>query len=68
MFHLEIGRGIRKYREYLIDKLAASGETGEEAWKVIIESTEETEQIRTDTEKKYPRTLKEAKKVYGLRD
>lgn len=68
MFHLETGRGIKKCRKYLIDKLIASGETGEKVWKAIIKSTEELEHIRIDTRKRYPRTLKEAQKVYGLRD
>jgi hypothetical protein len=66
MFHLEIGGGIREYRKYLIEKLEGMGHVGEEMWRRIIESTEEMEQyMRTGTAQRYPRTLKDAKRVYG---
>lgn len=66
MFHLDIGGGIGEYRQYLLDKLSRIGQTGEKAWRVIIEGTEEMEQhLRSDTEVSYPRTLEQARQVYG---
>ncbi|MBT3417043.1 hypothetical protein HOE22_09760 [Candidatus Woesearchaeota archaeon] len=68
MFHLEIGGGIRKYRDMLISKLESMEQDGEKIWQEIIKSTEMFEQnLSSGTEKKYPRTLDEAKKVYGLK-
>lgn len=68
MFHLEIGGGIRKYRDILISKLESMEQDGEKIWQEIIKSTEMFEQnLSSDTEKKYPRTLDEAKKIYGLK-
>lgn len=68
MFHLEIGGGIRKYRDMLISKLESMGQDGEKIWQEIIKSTEMFEQnLSSGTEKRYPKTLEEAKKVYGLK-
>lgn len=68
MFHLAVGKGIEKYRTYLIEELSQKGEAGEVAWQSIISSTESFEnQGETNTGKKYPRTLEEAKRVYGSR-
>lgn len=69
MFHLEIGGGIRKYRNMLISKLESMGQDGEKIWEEIIKSTEMFEQnLSSGTEKKYPRTLEEAKNIYGLKE
>ncbi len=67
MFHLDVGGGIVKYRQYLISKLSDMGDIGEEIWKVVIQDgTEMMEQhLNTETDISYPRTLGEAKKVYG---
>jgi|TARA_B100001971_G_C18202464_1_gene545487 predicted nucleotidyltransferase len=68
MFHFEIGGGIRKYRDMLISKLESMEQDGEKIWQEIIKSTEMFEQnLSSGTEKRYPRTLDEAKKVYGLK-
>lgn len=63
MFHLAIGNGIRKYRNYLITKLEEMGPRGELIWKEIIADTKMMENHRT--EKRYPKTLKQARVVYG---
>ena len=66
MFHLEVGGGIRKYRKFLLEKLIEMGEEGELAWKEIIAATEMLEQnLKRDTDKHYPRNLKDALAVYG---
>ncbi len=66
MFHLEIGGGIRDYRDYLIKRLEQEGDFGEEIWREIIEITEMMEQnMSYNTNKRYPRNLTEAKEVYG---
>jgi len=42
------------------------GEIGERVWQVVIEDTEQMEQhLRTGTEVIYPRTLEQAKQIYG---
>lgn len=66
MFHLMAGHGIEKYRKYLVEKLAGMGELGEGVWHRIIDETEKWEEGNTREfgEKKYPRTLEEAKKLY----
>jgi len=66
MFHLDIGGGIGEYRQYLLERLEQMGEIGERVWQVVIEDTEQMEQhLRTGTEVIYPRTLEQAKQVYG---
>lgn len=66
MFHLDVGGGIGKYRQYLIDKLSDMGGIGESIWKTVIEEgTEMMEQhLNTQTDVKYPRTLTEARELY----
>lgn len=66
MFHLDMGGGIRKYRKSVIDKLSSIGEEGEKIWGEIVEGVEMQEQYyQTNTDKRYPRTLLEAQKIYG---
>jgi hypothetical protein len=66
MFHLDMGGGIRKYRKSVIDKLSSMGEEGEKIWGEIVEGVEMQEQYyQTNTDKRYPRTLLEAQKIYG---
>jgi predicted nucleotidyltransferase len=69
MFFLDAGGGIRPYRKFLIDRLYKEGEVGEQIWKNLISSTEGWEQRRNfhdgPSDKRYPRTLGEARKVYG---
>jgi len=66
MFHLEVGGGIKKYRDYLLKRLGEMGEDGERVWQEIINYTEMMEQdLSFGTGKKYPKNLKEAIKVYG---
>jgi hypothetical protein len=66
MFHLTAGRGIEKYRHYLIERLGSMGEVGERVWNSVIGSTEMMEQnLSRDTDKVYPRTLQSASEVYG---
>ncbi len=65
MFHLDVGGGVRPYREFLIDELEQQGADGEEAWQRIIQGTEMLENYLSTTDKRYPRTLAEARKVYG---
>lgn len=68
MFHLEIGGGIRNYRNYLIERLEQEGDSGEVIWKEIIEATEMMEQnMSYNTNKRYPRNLTEAREVYGFK-
>ena len=68
MFHLEMSGSIRKYRYYLLDKLKSMGNVGEKIWKEIISTTEYFEQnFKMNTAKRYPRSLREAYKVYGKR-
>ena len=65
MFHLQVGHGLDKYREYLIEKLVGLGDLGLQVWKGIIRIVEATEQYDAlGTDKTYPRTLAEAKKTY----
>ncbi|MFA5987427.1 MAG: nucleotidyltransferase domain-containing protein [Candidatus Paceibacterota bacterium] len=69
MFHLDVGGGIRKYRKLLIDKLLEAGEVGEMIWQDIARYLEHWEQkipsSDLPTSFYYPRTLKEAKQIYG---
>lgn len=61
---------ILKYRKYLLNKLKNLGSEGEEIWSMIVKSIERFETYskkhRTSfmEEKYYPRTLKEARKIY----
>lgn len=65
MFHLDLGGGIIKYRQYLIEKLAQMGKIGQQVWTTIIENAEMMEQhLSTNTEIHYPRTLAEAYQAY----
>lgn len=66
MFHMDVGGGIRKYREQLLDDLASRGEVGEKVWERIIEDTDMMENYGTSN-KRYPRTLAEAQALYGSR-
>lgn len=69
MFFLAVGNGLKPYRKYIIDKLVMEGEAGESVWKDLIRSTEGWEQkisfYEGQSDKKYPRTLEEATRVYG---
>lgn len=67
MFHLDVGGGIRPYREQVVRELQKHGPDGEAVWSKIIEWTERMENHGNKTEKRYPRTLAEAEKVYGAR-
>lgn len=65
MFHLDLGGGITKYRQYLIEKLTQMEEVGQQVWTTIIEDTEMMEQhLDTNTEIHYPRTLADAYQTY----
>ncbi len=71
MFHLAVGRGrgIERYRDYLIRKLTDLGKVGEQIWQEIIISTEMMEQnMSTNSTVYYPRTLEEARLVYALKE
>ncbi len=69
MFLLEVGGGIRKYRKQLIERLLSSGDAGEYIWKDIISYVERWEQKvkyqDLPIEVHYPRSLEEAKSVFG---
>ena len=66
MFHLSLDRDIRKYRKYLLNKLSDLGADGDLFWKEIINSTEQLEQkFQQETGKRYPKTLADARKIYG---
>lgn len=66
MFHLEVGGGIRPYRKMLLKKLVDLGPAGEQVWADIIRSTEMMENnLSTDKNKRYPRTLADAVKQYA---
>ena len=65
MFHLDAGGGIKPYREYLISRLSAMGDAGQSIWQQIIQHTEMMEQdLATNTNKDYPRTLEAAVQTY----
>lgn len=69
MFHLKIGGGIGKYRNYLLDKLTERASAGEKIWSLIVEGTEQMEpKLRTGTGKSYPRSMEKAKAVYAFLD
>lgn len=63
LFYLQLGHGLDPYRNYLLEKLSQMGEVGEVVWKGIGRGLEAFEQ-GTITDKKYPRTLEEAKGTY----
>ncbi|MES3005770.1 MAG: nucleotidyltransferase domain-containing protein [Patescibacteria group bacterium] len=74
LFFLSVGSSnIRPYRAYIIKKLFSYGEIGKEMWTHIISYTEIMERRLVDEEKKegealsvkYPRTLEDAKYIYG---
>ena len=66
MFCLEVGQGIEKYRNYLIEELEKMGDSGEKFWKMILKNIKLLEQEGGDSKykKRYPETLKEARKLY----
>lgn len=66
MFHMAIGRGVEKYRAYLINKLEALGDGGDRVWRRVIERTEMMENhLNSGTGLSYPSTLAEAKNQYS---
>lgn len=67
MFHLDVGGGIRAYRAKVLEELMSHGEAGERAWSAIIQSVEMAENYWQTTDKHYPRTLKHAHEMYGLK-
>ncbi|MDP3725953.1 MAG: nucleotidyltransferase domain-containing protein [bacterium] len=72
IFHVDVGGGLKLYRAYLIEKLEKAGPVGRHIWKRIIEDVERWEQKlgskgKLPTEVRYPRTLVEAKDVYGFK-
>lgn len=69
MFHLDIGGGIRKYRDYLLKKLKEMGNEGEQIWSAMIRDIEKWELGRRPGAKvDYPRTLDRALAIYGMRE
>ena len=65
LFHLDVGGKIGSYRAEVVNKLKQQGQAGEQAWKYIIEGTESIEQnLSTNTNKLYPRSLAEAELLY----
>lgn len=68
MFHLDVGGGIRKYRDCFLSKLQGMGPRGERIWHEVAKNLEAFEQaLQLDIGKRYPRTLEEAIDVYGTR-
>lgn len=69
LFFLDAGGGLRKYRKQIIDRLSQWGELGENVWSSLINATEGWEQkLNFDlmpSAKRYPRTLKAARALYG---
>lgn len=66
LFFLAVEHGVEKYRKYILDRLSALGEKGENMWLELITLVEMTEQDSTlDPNRRYPRILTEAYKVYG---
>lgn len=66
MFYLDVGGGIKKYRKMFVAKLLQLGVEGERLWQETIKGTEMMENnLSTDENKRYPRTLAEAVEVYG---
>lgn len=66
MFHLETGGGIRQYRNLVINELSGMGEVGEKIWHNVMRETEMMENYLSTTDKHYPRTLAEARKLYKV--
>jgi predicted nucleotidyltransferase len=64
MFHLEVGGGIRKYRQHLIEKLSSLGEAGDKIWREIMDATATMEHGGIDNAR-YPKNVEEARKIYG---
>lgn len=68
MFHLDVGGGIVRYREYLLQRLQQEGSRGERIWREVIEGAEAMEQdLHYDTKMKYPRTIEAALQTYGIK-
>lgn len=73
LFFLDVGNGgMREYRQHVIKKLFSFGQLGHEMWRRIIGFTEIMERKVQDlsvtgdlTDVRYPRTLDDAKKIYG---
>lgn len=69
MFHLQVGKGLEQYKAYLIGKLSNMGEAGERIWHEIMSSTRMMEvskrNTRGNTGIRFPKTLEEARRVYG---
>jgi predicted nucleotidyltransferase len=66
MFHLDVGNGIKKYRKLFIEKLNQLGIEGEKIWEDTIRGTEMLENnLSLDEDKHYPRSLKDATKIYS---
>lgn len=66
MFFLAIGHGLDEYRRQVLDFLSGLGARGEEMWLELITLVELNEQDATlDPRRHYPRTLEEARKMYG---
>ena len=69
LFHKNIGNRVSCYRAELLDSLGEEGEMGEVIWTRIMKDLKDWEEGEDDTNKPeitaaYPKTLKEARKVY----
>lgn len=66
LFHLQMGKGLDKYRSYLIDKLKEAGDEGEQVWQQIIQSTSFMEDYGKNGYRNIdlPQTLEQASKIY----
>lgn len=73
LFHVDVGGGLPVYRRMILDRLSSEGALGEKIWHRLISSTEAWEQHKDHaddlpTNKRYPRTLAEAQRMYGRSD
>lgn len=67
MFHLAVGKGIEKYRGYLLDRLKTYGDAGEVVWEDIVGSVKFMEQGKSEKPfDKYPKTIQDAERIYGV--
>lgn len=74
MFHLQMGKGLDKYRSYLIDKLnKLEGSEGDLLWKGIMNEVITVERYReknagVNFAVHYPQSLEEATRIYRKSD
>lgn len=69
MFGLDIGGGMKKYRQGFIRELLLSEGAGEELWSIVNDAVrirERDGRISEGIEKQFPQTLREAARYYGM--